>query len=249
NPDKLIVLYKQHLILSKKSSYSGWDSQYLSIRVKGEQLKRAILIMDTFIKAIKLRGHDIQIINSDTCLLINQEIFKISIREKTNRILINEPKYSWDTYEFVPSGFLVIKYDYYHAKEWYDSPFVPLEEKLSQIIAFFEIEAESIKIQREKSRLWHIEYERELKLKEEIKQRKINELKDFKRLLDDAHRWEKLRILRDYIAYIETTIKHGNNSVSYNEEWLNWANAKADWYDPSINLKDDILIDMDRNTL
>ncbi|MEI6697318.1 MAG: hypothetical protein WCO13_14785 [Bacteroidota bacterium] len=205
--------------------------------------------MDTLIKAVKLRGHDIQIINGNTCLLINQEKFNIYFREKTKRVEIKEPINTWFTHEKIATGILVLKYDYYNGKYWSDSPFVPLEEKLSHIIAYFEIESEILKVERENSRLGQIERALQEQREREIKQRKLNELNDFKKLLDDAHRWEKLRILRDYIAYIENTIIQGNNSASFNEEWLNWAKAKADWYDPTINLKDNILIDIDRNTL
>ncbi|GGI51764.1 hypothetical protein GCM10011425_29760 [Mucilaginibacter galii] len=33
------------------------------------------------------------------------------------------------------------------------------------------------------------------------------------------------------------------------KEWLRWAEMKADWYDPNIESYDELLADVDRNTL
>ena len=40
--------------------------------------------------------------------------------------------------------------------------------------------------------------------------------------------------IRSYIAGIEQQSNHPNN----NPQWLEWAKAKADWYDPTISRED-----------
>lgn len=63
NPDPLIAKYKENLDLRKKypDNYSIGYENHLDIRVTGAQHQRAILIMDTLIKAMKCRGHDVHI--------------------------------------------------------------------------------------------------------------------------------------------------------------------------------------------
>lgn len=247
NPDLLIRKFKENLILRKRKDhdyYSGYDD-HLNINVDGEQLNRAILIMDTFIKAIKYRGYNIKNTHWETILNINGEEFKIHIREKKKRIELLNQKSSWNKYEYILTGILVFKIERFHPKEWSDVR-KPLEDQLSNIIAWLELESDRIKIEREEFRLRQEEYERQKQKDLEIKQRKLKELNDFKELLNDAQRWKHLSILREYIDYVENKTMLSSQKK---QDWVKWARDKADWYDPSVNLYDELMDDIDKNTL
>lgn len=63
-------------------------------------------------------------------------------------------------------------------------------------------------------------------------------MKKFTELLDEAERWHKARILREYIEYLKDN--NINNHDDY-KNWLDWAKARADWYDPLVNREDKVL--------
>lgn len=97
----------------------------------------------------------------------------------------------------------------------------------------------------EQKRKLKIEEERreELRKIEEVKQQlKDNELKKFIDFFNDAHRWKKFMILKEYLEYIK--IKNPND-----REWIQWAENKLNWYDPSKNEFDDLLDQVDKDTL
>ena len=245
-PDPLIRKYKENLTLKKRKSidyYFDYDN-HLSIHVEDNQLNRALLIMDTFIKAIKHRGHVIKVINSATVLIINGENFKVRIRERKKRIATPN-KMGWNTYEYERTGILVFVRDGFPVKEWYDGA-MPLEDQLSKIIAKLELESDHIKLEREKRRIKWEEDERRKQIELKIKQRKLKELNDFKELLNDAKRWKRLLILREYIDYME----HKSDLTSKEKkDWVKWARDKANWYDPAINLYDELMDEIDKNSL
>ena len=61
-------------------------------------------------------------------------------------------------------------------------------------------------------------------------------------LLSDARQWKDAEDLRNYICATE---KNGK----YSDEWIKWAKDKADWIDPLIKEKDNILGDYDESGL
>lgn len=246
NPDPLITNFNENLIHRKKyhGGYFWTYGDHLSINVEGNQLNRAILIMDTFIKAIKLRGHYIKIGDRGTFIIINEVELKVRMLERKKRIA-NPNKVSWPTYEYIPTGILVFKLDDYHGREWYDGK-VLLENQLSKILASLELVGDLIKVEREQIRKSWEKYERQKQIEHEITQRKLKELNEFKVLLNDANRWKQLLILREYINFMES--KSDLHSQK-NKDWLKWAKDKADWYDPSINLYDELMNEVDKNTL
>jgi hypothetical protein len=87
------------------------------------------------------------------------------------------------------------------------------------------------------------------RIAKEIEQRQENELSDFKGILLKATRLHKATTMRSYIDKVE---EHAiNNNILTDEliNWLAWARKKADWYDPLIENDDELLKNVDRDTL
>ncbi len=84
---------------------------------------------------------------------------------------------------------------------------------------------------------------------QELKDRQEKELADFKTLLENAERWHKADNLRNYIAIVQKIANNGNPITEDLKNWLEWANKKADWYDPFKAINDDLLADVDMVTL
>lgn len=200
--------------------------------------KRALLFMDAFTKILRYRGHTWSKEYGNTGVLIDTIFIEIDLREATKRVKSTKQYYNYD---YAPTGELIFKMGKYSGeKEWRDGK-TKLEELLARIMAKLEIYAELEKIQKEKSRLWHLQYEEEQKRKEEIKKRKNEEVEKFNKLVALSEQYNKAILIRQYIEAEKQKAINSNTLTDEKCEWLNWAFGKADWLDPLINKGDDIL--------
>lgn len=121
-----------------------------------------------------------------------------------------------------------------------------MEKQLAKIIAGLKLSAAQRTEQQlefEKARIKRLERER---LAKELEERKQQDLRNLKKLLIDSDRWHKAENLRRYIHEVEVRAAR-NQPIPL--EWLEWANRKADWYDPFMESPDEFLADVDRNAL
>lgn len=142
--------------------------------------------MDAFIKLLRKRGHNIIIRNNVTYAVVDSIEFKVSVKEKMKHVV--GVKTSWGSTVLHPTGLLAIKIDGYHGREWMDRK-LPIEQRLANILAKLEIEAE-------KEKQWRIKLEINRKIREEeerkskLLQENIDkELENFKDLFKQANRW------------------------------------------------------------
>lgn len=215
----------------------------LKIKVAPQNVKRALLFMDIFIKAIQKRGHNVSIIEG-TKVVINDIQLNISLRERLKRTVI-KGRY-WDNSELNPSNILTLRLDTYPSVEWADSNTTKLEDKIPNIIAKLELQAVKEKKDAIDREIRHLEYERQRKIKEDFKLRKEHEIVKTKKLFSDAEKFDKAIIYRNFIATTEQKAIQENNLTEELKEWIKWANEKADWFDPFINKEDELLNDNDR---
>ena len=161
---------------------------------------------------------------------------------------LNDDLYKWyNQFTLEPTNTLVIRCKGYLGREWYDGK-VPLENQIANIITSIELSTEELHEIWAKRRIIEEENARLLKIEEEHKLRIRKEVDKFKNLLNDSKRWKKSLILHEYLNHIENSIKNSNQTSPYSLEWLEWANAKADWYDPEKNHFDELLNGIDKNT-
>jgi len=228
-----------HIILAKKSLTDRAQYRFVSdairttnfnqltISVSRLTLERALPFMDTLIKALVARGHDLEVTHETAAIVCNHRI-KLSLRETTKRVPALD---SVNKYEYVPTGSLAFQIHGYDKHNWKDGK-EPLEVQLSQILATIENEG---KVMRKKAFEYAIrEAERQevAKVNELFEKAQRKELKAFRELLENAKRWENAKTLRNFVSAIEAI----PNSVS--TEWLTWANTKTNWYDPIMNAED-----------
>lgn len=251
NPDKLIISAKERF--NTKDTYkdkgrisSGRD--VLDITVTKENIPRALRLMDTLIKALKERNHVVKVNDFKTSVVVNSINIAISLREKTKRIT-KESKYSWDNYDYVSAGLLIIKIDEsYRAKDFIDGK-LPLEKQLSSIIASIELLAIKELEWKEECRKSQEKRELEEKIRKEYEKRQEKDLETFIKTLNKAKRWHKAENLRNYIKEVETKAIDNNNLTDETKTWLIWARKKADWYDPFIESEDELLNEINKDTL
>lgn len=215
----------------------------LNIAVAPQNVKRALLFMDIFIKAIQKRGHNV-ITKEGTKVVIDSVQLSIGLRERLKRTIVKGTH--WDSTELNPSNILSLRLDAYPASEWTDTNTSKLEDKIPNIIAKLELQAVVEKRRAIEREIWHTEYERQRKIEEDLKARKEQEINKTKKLFSDAEKFEKATIYRNFIAATEQNAIKENNLTEELKEWIKWANEKADWFDPFTNKKDELLNDNDR---
>jgi hypothetical protein len=249
NPDRLITAVKE--ALTGKHAYSGdgniikaWDQ--LKIYVTKENLGRALRFMDTFIKAIKARKHDIMIKNRETYILIYGEKIKVSCREKTKRIVV-PGTYSNHT-ELRATGILTFNIDGYHGKEWKDGK-LKIEDQLSTIIAKIEIEGNRLKVAtEERERYWAEDAEKK-QIVEDIQKQREKELEEFKTMIKHAKKHREVVMLREYILAVKEKAIRDEKLTEELKNWIQWAQDKINWYDPLVNQHDPKWEEVDKDTL
>ena len=244
-PDILIVATKNyHSKIKKKNWDYKREDNILSISVEPENEERALCFMDALIKLIQYRGHSFKVMSDETITIINGAEIRIQLKETTKRVFDRNNGYR-DQYKYIPNGVFVLKTGKWSGeKEWRDGK-LKLEEQLGKILAKLEIDAQEIKIKEEESQLWRLKYDEELRVKQELEKRKQIELANFKLLLADAERLDKVTKLRNYIKTVEDNVNANNSNDQKINDWISWAKDKADWYDPLVKKEDELLNEND----
>ena len=239
NPDIITIQTKEYWKDKVKfRSYRNDNRIVYPIRVGDNCRKRALLFMDAFTKLLHYRGHNWGKEYDNIGVVIDTIFIEIDLREATKRIPSTNQYYTSD---YIPIGELIFKMGKYSGeKEWRDGK-TKLEELLARIMAKLEIYAETEKIRKEENKLWHLQYEEEQKRKEEIKKLKNEEAEKFNRLLALSEQYNKALLIRQYIEAEKQKAIRSNNLTVEKCEWLSWACDKADWLDPLVNRRDDLL--------
>ncbi|PXV68743.1 hypothetical protein CLV62_1015 [Dysgonomonas alginatilytica] len=222
---------------------------FLAIRTSKPLESRALSIMDTFIKAVEIRGHKVMHKNGETYFYYESNTrywCTISLIEKSDQQISNDA--SWTRHNLVYNGKLSFRYGMFSVyKEWIDSTETLIEERLGHIIAFLEVKGENDKLERMAQDAKQAIADQERLVEKEYEARKKEELKKFKELFSLADRLHKTKILRSYIDEYLVNIEKHNLWTKESLEWVAWAKSKIDWYDPFIEAEDDVLKNIDRS--
>lgn len=251
NPDPLVISARKNLAGERIDSFqyigtksTHWD--FLNMRIAVGNIDRALLIMDTFIKNLRTQGHDLQVKNHATYVILSGQKFKIQLREKMKKQVI-KGDYGPRT-AYLPTNLLSIKMDNYLHKEWTDGK-LKLEEQFGMIITYLK---EKAKEENERHAKWERQRQEEALEKQrqqEFEKKQEKELAAFTEMLSGASRWHKASNLRCYIAAIEENAKTQGTLTAELTDWLIWARKKADWYDPFTEEKDELLDGVNKETL
>lgn len=252
NPDKLIVSVKDELQKEDtRDMYEGLiysSGNELDIRVSPKNIGRALRFMDTLIKALRTRGHEIKIKGGNTYVSIFEEDYVIWLRERLKKVKIQRER--WDYTEKRPSGTLTFRINEYHyySKEWADGKH-PLESRLPSILASLELMAKKRHDEQIRWEIQRQEQKEKERIAKEIQDRKEEELMNFKEIFKNAIRHDKAEIIRKYAAEMKKFAIARNEMTDELKAEIAWIMKKADWYDPFIEADDEFLDDVDRESL
>lgn len=246
--DPIITITKEYY---NQKEHKNWDyskrANTFDITVSTALLKRALHLMEQFINTMIACGHSIIIKGGKTFAVISDIELQISLAEKSNRI--NYKEETWNSSKLVYNGKLCLKYYYlYPQREWVDSTTL-LEDKLLEIIAKLEVIASNEKREREERERYWEAYRILEQEKKDLQTLKEKELNNFKVTFKLSKRYRKANDLRNFIDTFKKNAIEKNRMTDEAINWIEWARKKADWYDPFIDAEDDLLSDVDKDTL
>ncbi|MCD0477471.1 hypothetical protein LPB90_03315 [Chryseobacterium sp. LC2016-29] len=249
-PDDIVVKTQSNLENKKMSnSYEkvkgtiSTSRGLPSIIVSPKNVSRSLRILDNLIKNFKFLGYQV-LLNDEGLKIVaydDDDDMLVYIREKSNAIDTIDDR-GWKSRDLIPNGKLAVKISRFGTSEFVDTDRSTVENQIEKILVKIETEFQEM---AEKRRQWKIEREKqeELRLVEEAKQQlKDNELNKFIEFFNDAHRWKKFMILKEYFEYMKS-------ENPKNLEWIQWAEKKLDWYNPAKNEFDSLLDQINRDTL
>ena len=206
---------------------------YLNIDVAEESLPRAYRLLDTLIKLLRSRNHEVRVDYYKTVAVIEGEEIAFRLREK-NKVASETTNYGSRIMK--PTGDFIFSIGEYSWREKYiNDGKHRLESKLAVILAKLELEGKRELDERIRGKQLKRREERE-RIEREIKDRKDAELKKFTNIFKDAVQHHQATILRNYI-------KQKYHDSDLGDDWIEWANEKVNWYDPLINKEDQLLDD------
>lgn len=247
-------------IVEETKNYYKWEKEHeyinryarnpyndlLRLFVNKQDRTRFYKWYDTLFKAIIKLGYNVRKEYRDFSIIIESENVGIEIVPKKKMIVRelteSEKKYRIDSNDkirqMVDSGLykLKIKSGYYN-KEWVETEEQKIEDLLGDviiemfIIVIYSKKAEIKKQEeRDKQRKIQEKYEAKLKIQEDEKE-KLENLKQY------ANNYEQANKIRIFIEAFSKKV----NLTEEEQQWIKWAKLKADWLDPLIVCRDEIL--------
>lgn len=251
-PDEIIVKTQANIEKKKVSeSYSPLkgtvqtDRGFPSIIVSPKNISRSLRILDNLIKNFRLLGYKIDLWDEGLKIIAyDDDKMSIYIREKSNAVDTTSD-YGWKSRKLVPNGKLSVKVQRFGTFEFTDTNKSLVEDQIEKILVKIESEFQEMFEKRQQWKL-HEQKQEDLRKIEQAKQKlKEDELNKFTRFYNDAHRWKKFTILKEYHTFLESQ----ENKTTELQEWLSWAKSKLDWYNPMVELEDELLFGVDKDNL
>ena len=262
---KTLVQYKKDIADYKSKLREAQNRSYYNPRynkpenepeffkeMSDECMPRAIAILDTVFKAIESMDGSI---NSDLSVKIRGDIVRFRMVESQDQVKHEMTKqeaqalvkynddiknHRWASkpqirkYDKVYNGKLRIVFG--ERSYIRDTNSEKLEDRLGDILVTLYEKAEENRIAREAREEAERKRVEEARRREENRQRKEQEIHLVKELVNKA---EDDRIAKEIREYIQAMIDSGSEDIT--PKWIEWAEKKADWYDPSIATEDEYL--------
>ncbi len=228
----------------------------LDVHVGPDSIDRAMLIMDTLVKALESRGFDISVAKEppfSTSVSVMDEIIPFALNEDLNRtekkLTAAQRKekeehpwmYSRQEYDYSPNGELSlrIKNDSYlnTRKKWSDGKRQKLEDCLNSFVGGLAKAAIAIKHLRTEREQRELRWQEERRQWEESERIRREEEEKMKGLDREVASWQRSQQIRSYIDAVKKwgIQKYGEiKPDSKLQQWLTWATKQADRLDPLV---------------
>ncbi len=226
---------------------------FLAGVISNEALPRVHRILDTLYRQIEILGGSV---NDDLSLIIRNERVTLKIfegqdevkheltRQEAQELVVYEDKIRHDKWTSKPN---IRKYDYIFNgklkisilknKYFRDSEKVKIESRLGDMLIDLYEESEVVRKKREVDEEAQRKRDEEKRLREEREIRYSEEADKTIALTNIAQDYDMACKIRAYIEALELRVDLSDETTA---EWIDWANKKADWFDPVIAREDEL---------
>jgi hypothetical protein len=226
-----------------ESAENYWEKRsknklILPISVEKKHLSRALLIVDFLIKLLEYRGHNFDLNGrNENIVRISGRDLHISIRNVGKYVNNYQNKYA--TRDFVFTDVLCIQMyeDTWNRKEWKDTPYSPIEEKLIRVVAYLELFAKySAEYHKELKEHWRKQdliRQAELEKKEHAEKEKRN----LEQLIVDAENFDRAQKIVNYLKERKLYLEENNLFSREEAEYFEWGIKQCMKLNPLHNFK------------
>ena len=224
---------------------------YLKYDVADNSLPRVFRIIDSLIKAMKPLGVDL---DDNLCFHYRTDYIKLNFSEATTEMpheLTKEERMSLLKYEDERKRYRwaskpqIRKYDHIHngrisvgvglKRRLRDGKSITVEEQLGDMMIAIFIAINDAKLAREEREEAERKRQEEQRKRERLRERYNEEVELTLALENQAEDFAMACKIRALINEVESK----SDKDSKISEWIMWAKAKADWYDPTVAAKDE----------
>lgn len=221
--------------------------------ISPESQQRAFLILDALFCAVEELGGKV---NADLSMRVMADTVRIRIAEGQDKVKHELTKQEaralveyndrvkrngWASkpqirkYDSIYNGKLRIIFD--NGEYIRDTGKEKLEDRLGDLFVRLYENSEEARIQRERLEEERRKREEEARRQAEIQKRKEDEVRRTRELLNQAEDYKIACEIRQYIA----AVARQKDITPETAAWIEWANRKADWYDPIVAAEDEYL--------
>lgn len=229
---------------------SSDNPRCLDICVSPASLHRALIIMNTLLRALNQRGYPALIKGGQARVTVLGEEFSFTLDEPSIRIgpvlsveeqeIQTERPWLFPSPTYQASGRLSLKIDRYAfgaEQSWSDGKVRRIEGCLNLFVIGLVKAAQRRKAKR-LERQQQVKLRRERQEEQEYLQRKIDEERlRVKELEDAAANWQRSQRIRAYIEAVRRRVASHPSLMGTEkefQEWLRWASGQADRIDPLV---------------
>jgi hypothetical protein len=259
SPHSLIAITQRSLIGAKVDDRGLKQLRArgcLDIRVGQDSIDRAILIMDTLVKALATRGFDISVAKElpfSTSISVMDEVIQFALNEDLNRTerkltvaqIKDKEKHPWmysrQEYDYSPNGILSLRIkdddSLNTRKTWSDGRRQRLEECLNLFVGGLIKAAIAIKHLHAERERRELQWQEERRQREESERIRREEEEKMKVLDREVASWQRSQQIRLYIDAVKKwgIQKYGEIKPDGKlQQWLTWATKQADRLDPLV---------------
>ena len=221
--------------------------------ISPESQQRAFLILDALFCAVEELGGKV---NADLSMRVMADTVRIRNAEGQDKVkheLTKQEAWAlveyndrvkrngWASkpqirkYDSIYNGKLRIIFD--NGEYIRDTGKEKLEDRLGDLLMRLYENSEEARIQRERLEEERRKREEEARRQAEIQKRKEDEVRRTRELLNQAEDYRIACEIRQYIA----AVARQKDITPETAAWIQWANRKADWYDPIVAAEDEYL--------
>lgn len=196
---------------------------FLPISIEKKHLSRALLIVDFFVKLLEYRGHRFDLNSrNENIVRISGRDLHVSIRNVGKYVSNDQSKYASRDFVFTDVLCIQMYEDTWNRKEWKDTPYSPIEEKLIRVVAYLELFAkysEEYHLQLEDSwRKQDLIRQTEQKEKEKFEKEK----REFEQLIVDAENFDKSQKIVSYLNERRNYLQKNNLFTDEEAVYFEW---------------------------